>query len=205
MFKKGSLSLSINAIVVLILAVTMLGLGLLFMQNMMGGAMDQLAGVSEEVENEMIRRIESSRERLEFRTFNFEIGRSRGQTYYYGVLNDLDIDTDFNLEFHCQTATSDNANPTDVDFRFIGSTSFLRQGEIDVQSVEISAAAQAEQDVYRCAVFVDSAENPATVANGGDPLGTYRVNMGSERYEQLIRTPNLYVRKTFQVTIGTGR
>jgi len=50
--KKGSLSLSINAIVVLILAITMLGLGLAFIRNLFGGAVGKLqdiyAGLSEE-------------------------------------------------------------------------------------------------------------------------------------------------------------
>ena len=44
MKKKGSLTLSINAIVVLILAITMLGLGLSFMRNIFGGATEEFTG-----------------------------------------------------------------------------------------------------------------------------------------------------------------
>ena len=42
MLKKGSLNLSINAIVVLILAVTLLSLGLAFITNTFGGATKEL-------------------------------------------------------------------------------------------------------------------------------------------------------------------
>lgn len=41
--RKGSLNLSINAIVVLILAITMLGLGLGFIRNIFGGASGKIA------------------------------------------------------------------------------------------------------------------------------------------------------------------
>ena len=45
--KKASLNLSINAIVVLILAITMLGLGLGFIRSMFKGATSKLAGAIE--------------------------------------------------------------------------------------------------------------------------------------------------------------
>ena len=54
MKKKASLNLSINAIVVLILAITMLGLGLTFMRNIFGGAAKEFTKVSGEVEKQMI-------------------------------------------------------------------------------------------------------------------------------------------------------
>ena len=44
--KKGALNLSINAIVILILAITMLGLGLAFMRNIFGSATKEFEEVS---------------------------------------------------------------------------------------------------------------------------------------------------------------
>ena len=46
MSKKGSLNLSINAIVVLILAITMLGLGLGFMKTMFGKVSEDFLNAS---------------------------------------------------------------------------------------------------------------------------------------------------------------
>ena len=48
--KKADLSLSINAIVVLILAITMLGLGLLFIRNQFGGGSSKLATMTEQID-----------------------------------------------------------------------------------------------------------------------------------------------------------
>ncbi len=44
MKKKGSLELSINAIVILVLAITLLGLGLTFIRGLFGKATDKLGG-----------------------------------------------------------------------------------------------------------------------------------------------------------------
>lgn len=46
--KKASLELSVNAIVILIIAITMLGLGLAFIKMLFGGATDKLAAIVEE-------------------------------------------------------------------------------------------------------------------------------------------------------------
>ena len=42
MNKKGDLSLSVNTIVIIVLAITLLGLGLTFIQSIVGGATDKL-------------------------------------------------------------------------------------------------------------------------------------------------------------------
>lgn len=42
MNKKGDLSLSVNTIVIIILAITLLGLGLTFIQTLVGGATDKI-------------------------------------------------------------------------------------------------------------------------------------------------------------------
>lgn len=48
--KKGALQLSINAIVILILAITMLGLGLAFIKGLFGGTVEKLKGMTEQIE-----------------------------------------------------------------------------------------------------------------------------------------------------------
>ena len=52
--KKASLNLSINAIVILILAITMLGLGLAFMRNIFGSATEEFTAVSGTVKKQMV-------------------------------------------------------------------------------------------------------------------------------------------------------
>ena len=50
--KRGSLQLSINAIVILILAITMLGLGLSFIKGIFGGTVEKLKGIEKQLAEE---------------------------------------------------------------------------------------------------------------------------------------------------------
>ncbi|NTV24378.1 MAG: hypothetical protein HGA85_08500 [Nanoarchaeota archaeon] len=55
MFKKGSLELSVNAIVIIIIAITMLGVGMFFIKSVFGGATNKLSealgGIDEQTKN----------------------------------------------------------------------------------------------------------------------------------------------------------
>ncbi len=93
--KKASLNLSINAIVILILAITMLGLGLTFMKTMFGKVTDQFGEVSSEIETEIIKKLESSSSRLEFTNTQIEMKRGEEKTVYFGVYNNLQADCNF--------------------------------------------------------------------------------------------------------------
>ena len=197
MFKKGSLSLSINAIVVLILAVTMLGLGLLFMQNMMGGAMGQLAGVSEEVENQMIQRMESGSAEVELRTANVRTRPSGSERDYFAVRNNRESDLDFNIEVHCNQAMDPDADVTDITFRHMPST-YLVQGDVVVLPLEVSANANAKLTTYDCAIFAD--QDTESNAELTQPVGTFNTNQGSGRYSELIRA-ELYAHRRFNVIV----
>ena len=196
MFKKGSLSLSINAIVVLILAVTMLGLGLMFMQNMMGGAMGQLGDVSREVENQMRDRLQEGGREIEIRTQNIEVAPASTQTEFLAIRNTRDNDLSFNMEFHCGQ-TMENADLTDVGFSFFSST-FLEQGESIVLDFKISPNSRAVMTTYECAIFVDLAEGSS--AELTQAVGHYTTNQGEQRFNELI-TANLYASRRFNVVL----
>jgi type II secretory pathway pseudopilin PulG len=58
--KLASLHLSINAIVILILAITMLGLGLGFMRNIFGKATEEFTRVGGTVQKQMIDQMRES-------------------------------------------------------------------------------------------------------------------------------------------------
>ena len=197
MFRKGSLNLSINAIVVLILAVTMLGLGLMFMQNMMGGAIDQLGGVSEEVEDDMIQRMTAGAEDIEFRTSNVRTRPGGGETDYFALRNNRDTDLDFNIEFHCNQAMDTEASETDIMFNFMPSL-FLEQSDVEVLPFEVSANADAVLTTYGCAIFVDLAEH--SEAGLEDDVGEKDDNEGEERFGTLIEE-NLYGYRRFNVIV----
>lgn len=64
--KRGSLSLSINAIVVLILAITMLGLGLAFIRGLFGGAVQKLTDIYGSLGEEDKKTLMASQEPISF-------------------------------------------------------------------------------------------------------------------------------------------
>ena len=203
MFKKGSLSLSINAIVVLILAVTMLGLGLLFMQNMMGGAMGQLGDVADTVRDQMIEQIRSSGERLSFSANDFFIQRSGTQEFYYGILNQEQDQETFHLYFGCDTMmgeTDPNLEKINefVTFDYFPMTTPLDRNAVDVQKVIVRVSPQATTTTYRCAVFVGTG---ASVVAGVDRTP----GDAEENFEDLTdkdNTADIYARRYFFVSVS---
>ncbi|MEK6960622.1 MAG: hypothetical protein AABX47_05590 [Nanoarchaeota archaeon] len=64
--KRGALDLSINAIVVLILAITMLGLGLAFIRGLFGGAVEKLTGIYASLSEEDKKTLMASQEPITF-------------------------------------------------------------------------------------------------------------------------------------------
>ena len=64
--KRGSLELSVNAIVVIILAITLLGLGLAFMKNLFSSTTDQFKAINEDLKNTLIKDLKETGGRIVF-------------------------------------------------------------------------------------------------------------------------------------------
>ncbi|MBD3309914.1 hypothetical protein GF351_01710 [Candidatus Woesearchaeota archaeon] len=87
--RKASLQLGINAIVILILAVTMLGLGLAFLKGMFGQTSEQFIEISRELERQMRNELEKTAGRLVMSTDSVQIKKGESETIYIGLRNDL--------------------------------------------------------------------------------------------------------------------
>ena len=98
MKKKASLNLSINAIVVLILAITMLGLGLTFMRNIFGGAAKEFTKVSGEVEKQMIEQMKESSKVVSLSRPKIEVKVGEQEQIFIGLKNDEQSDKEFQIE-----------------------------------------------------------------------------------------------------------
>lgn len=105
--KKGSLQLSINAIVILILAITLLGLGLGFIKKQFGTVTAKFEEASQEIENEIIDKIRSSGEILAFDKISLTAERGKPQQFYIGVKNTDGANTRcYKFEFTCSQSLS---------------------------------------------------------------------------------------------------
>ncbi|MBI4145615.1 hypothetical protein HY493_05430 [Candidatus Woesearchaeota archaeon] len=87
MNKKAALELSINAIVVLILAITILGLGIGFIRGQFGGLSEQFTQVRAEIKDQLITKIRESGDLLVFNRAELEVATGKKDTFYIGVKN----------------------------------------------------------------------------------------------------------------------
>lgn len=93
--KKAALQLSINAVVVIIIAIVMLGLALTFVRNIFGGVMEDLGEVRGEIREQMKKDLIASTEKADLN--NDELTLKAGQTkeIYLGIRNYLSKTVNF--------------------------------------------------------------------------------------------------------------
>ena len=99
--KKGSLELSINAIVIMILAVTLLGLSLGFIKGLFNKAGSGLNQGAQEMSNMQMDELEKSGALVSLKERNMEVKASSPYEFFIGIRNNLDSDTTFGIGFKC--------------------------------------------------------------------------------------------------------
>lgn len=181
--KKGDLNLSINAIVVLILAITMLGLGLGFMRNMFSKTTDQFSDVGQQMQEQIIEECQSSGERLFFQKTNINIKKGDAKDIFYCIRNDVDqppqASTFFivgppinnvvqppqtsGLNVFCGTSL-DGAPTTDLNMKTLSSKSVVG-AENSVMKMVVSVKSTAVPTTHSCTLSVrEDAVNGAEYA-----------------------------------------
>jgi len=160
--KKGGLQISINAIVILILAITVLGIGLGFIRGMFGKTIGQLTDVSDDIKNDMIDRIRNSDERLALREENIEMKKSDEKTIYFGIRNEEDSATDFLITFECTEMMDDSGDGTasDVYFNVFDKTKLLKRDEIMVLPAIVVVKPTAVATTYMCDAIIGPINDP---------------------------------------------
>ncbi len=135
--KKGNLNLSINSIVVLILAITMLGLGLAFMRNIFGDAMEQFEGVSAEMETEMTESLRDTRDDVALNVRETSAEMRSTSRIYLGIQNDRS-DT---LYYQYDIFESGQDNPCDYESGETGDCKIdldvFNDGSVEGNDVEV--------------------------------------------------------------------
>jgi len=106
---RGSLNLSINAIVVLILAITMLGLGLGFVRNMFGETTSQFSEVSEGIKDQLMKDMQESKQKLTFLKNEITVESGDEISLYFGLHNNLASAATFFIVADCQQALDKSA------------------------------------------------------------------------------------------------
>ena len=106
MQKKAALELSINAIVIVILAMTLLGLGLGFVRNMF----DDISGTTEQVQEQMrdqiTEQLRTGDKPLAFPTSEITISKKESRNLAMGIRNTLQGGTDFKVRIYAINETT---------------------------------------------------------------------------------------------------
>jgi hypothetical protein len=168
--QKASLNLSINAIVILILAITMLGLGLSFMKGLFGKTTGQLEEVGESIKDQMIEQLRKSNAKLTFDREDISIKQGSAKDVYFGIKNVLPtVDTEtFEIQTACDKALDSAVTniPDHIDIQAFGETRALPQGGIDVQKMVVQAKPRATTTTYSCAMnILDPADSDRPYAS----------------------------------------
>jgi hypothetical protein len=181
--KQASLNVSVEAIVVLVLAITMLGLGLAFIKNMFGGTTEQLSKVSKSIEEQVINDLRSSDERIGFYQTEIEVKKGSKEAMFFGVKNDLTGEQSFDINtggeigitsvdrgswtakksiIACYDAIDDTAAEEGVNGETKGphivfatiKTRLIKQDEVVVLPLDVTATSKAIKTTYSCAVII---------------------------------------------------
>jgi hypothetical protein len=180
--KKGDLSLSINAIVILILAITMLGLGLAFMRNIFGSATKEFEEVGGTVKKQMIDQMKESSKIVDLSRPKVELKAGESTQVFIGFKNDGNDVKHFLIKSPTSTPPS-TKTPTplggidkcnlvkggenkQVYLEFKGVETQVLKGDVVVLPINVKTTSDVEQDTcfYELEVTYDSAAPTALSA-----------------------------------------
>ena len=97
--KKAALELSINAIVIVILAMTLLGLGLTFVRGMFEDITETTGSVQESVREQILEDLRTGDKKLSFPSSSVDVEGGDERTLAIGVKNTNARDINFIIEF----------------------------------------------------------------------------------------------------------
>lgn len=155
--KKADLSLSINAIVVLILAITMLGLGLAFMRGMFGGTVKQFTQISDSLKKQMVDDLKASNERVSLNQVDVNVKRGEKYEVVFGIKNDDEAGVNAIQTFFiyplCTQAIDPNANLENIELRTLEYVT-IKPADVEVVKMIIQPNSQTIPTDYYCQICV---------------------------------------------------
>jgi len=165
--KKGGLQISINAIVILILAITVLGIGLGFINGMFQNTFDKLDQVSKSIDKQMREKMEDEPGRLILENDYLDIKKSDKIRTYFGIRNENDDDdgTYFDVSFICDSAFDEDLSDTDIEgyikSEFLSSPK-VKKDDIRILPLEIKIDPKAAITTYECTLSLDDGTDYAS-------------------------------------------
>ncbi|NIA04301.1 MAG: hypothetical protein GWP09_03035 [Nitrospiraceae bacterium] len=173
--KRGGLELSVNSIVILIFAITLLSLGLVFIRNMFQRASSSFVKVSDTVKSDLLQKLKNSNERVVFENeyltlapgdkdvLNFAIRNelSQSKTFFVDGNGDIDETGKWTVKksvLKCYSSTEGDPG-NNIIFKVGQAGITIKPGDNAVRAIEVHVSKSAPEGIYYCAMII---EDPIT-------------------------------------------
>lgn len=141
MKKKGSLNLSIEAIVIIVIAFVVLGLGLGFVRNQFGSIQQTSSSVQEQIRQQILDDLRTGNKKLSFPATTLNIDKGSSQDIAIGVKNvKASGDLNFNIEVSVlqkQGAAADVDVSSQVEFFYLPGPFKLKVTDAEAYNIKI--------------------------------------------------------------------
>lgn len=204
MNKKGALELSITAIVVLIIAITVLGLAIFFIKNLFGGATEIFTGEFSKIKETLKTNLEESGEALAFSIGSeLELRKGERKDFYIAVLNSASDHACYQVAVFCLRPFSSTNEVCNADEGLVGGkfegqeattnkwfpklldTFDIPGGETAVNPITLQIA-NAPADTYLMEIKVFRAASEQSEGDPCDSPGEFR-EATSKRFHIVLR------------------
>ncbi len=141
--KKAALELSVNAIVILIIAIVMLALGLGFVRTLFGGATEKIGDL---IDQEIDPVQPTSNNPLEFSRDRIQLAPGKSAVFKYSYYN---TNTTDQINLHTSINCNGITSTTGVDIQ-PPAQKVVQAGDIVTSIVLVKAEKSVDQDTYLC-------------------------------------------------------
>jgi hypothetical protein len=166
--KKASLNLSINAIVILILAITMLGLGLAFMRNIFGSATQEFSEVSGTVKKQMIDQMKESEKIVDVSNPKMVMKAGENKQVFMGFKNEGNNPVSFQIRVVESSRLGDPADEANT-FTVDKDTHYIELDPVTVGACGVRViddVGSSEQPAVNLQAYIEFKNTPTKVEKG---------------------------------------
>lgn len=118
MKKTGALNLSIEVIIVVVIAFVVLGLGLTFVREQFGNIGDTTTAVQEQIEQQILDTLRTGDKKLSFPTTQLTLETAAQSVQAIGMKNTADEDKQLQVEFYIKAGNSFQKFTSEQEGRF---------------------------------------------------------------------------------------
>ena len=147
--KRASLELSIRAVVIIVLAMTLLGLGLGFVRSMFSDIGEIREDVTDQVRQNIVDDLRNNDKKISFPKTEVNINKGDSEILAVGVRNKEDETLSYKMMFTPQSAP-DGADLTSLGswFQYSQDAHSLPSSESDVRNIRLSVPKDAKSGSY---------------------------------------------------------